>query len=265
MNAPRRHIVRPTPLFGVEVWHNHLNAMRTGGVFEEFSVGAMIGPSRWAYGGRTDQRAGSYIMTVQAGECCPVEILGPFESRIVFIGRDVMDRAADERGLRRGPLFSSVAADDDHVWHRISAVVEAVEASTSALTQQVALTELLEVVFTRCLRTQADVDDPVAHRAVRRMRDMIRERYAENLTLDDLAAHVGLNKFYALRAFKQAVGVPPNTYQRHVRIAKARELLRAGRDGVQLALDLGFCDQSHFVRWFHRIAHMTPRQYQRSH
>jgi AraC-like DNA-binding protein len=262
-HLPRLHIVRPTQLSGVEVWHNCLDAMRTGGVFEDFSIGAMIGPSRWSYRGHHAQRSGSYIMTVQPGECCPVEIMGPFESRIVFITQDQMHRAADERGIRGEPYFSGIDAVDDDAWRCVRAVIEATEKSSSALTQQVALAELLELAFTRYLSTRARDGDPVAHRAVRRMRDLIRERYSENLTLDELAAHARLNKFYALRAFKQAVGVPPNTYQRHVRIAKARELLRAGHDGVQLALDLGFCDQSHFVRWFHRIANMTPRQYLR--
>jgi AraC-like DNA-binding protein len=264
MPSPRLHVVRPATLPGVEVWHNHLNAMRTGGVFGDFSVGAMIGPCRWAYRGHAGERTDRYMMTVQAGECCPVEILGPFESRIVFINGDVMRQAAEERSLRGEPYFTGVTADDDDTWRRVSAVVDAAETLPSVLTQQVAFTELLEVVLTRYVSSARMATDPVAHRAVRRMRDLIRERYAENLTLDELAAHAGLNKFYALRAFKTAVGVPPNTYQRHVRIAKARELLRAGQDGAQLALDLGFCDQSHFVRWFHRITHMTPGQYQRS-
>ena len=125
------------------------------------------------------------------------------------------------------------------------------------------LTALLDLALSRYVREPAPGHDSIEHRAVRRMRDLIRERYAENLTLDEIASHAGLNKFYALRAFKRAVGVPPNTYQRHVRIARARELLRAGHDGAQLALDLGFCDQSHFDRWFRRIAHLTPTQYQR--
>lgn len=224
----------------------------------------MIGPSRWSYRGRSTDRDGTYIMAVQAGECCSVQILGPFESRIVFINRDVMRAMAADKGLRHDPYFTNVSAPDDDTWRKVNCVIAAVETSSSALTHQVALTAPIDLALDRYVRSAATSHDSVEHRAVRRMRDLIRERYAENLTLDELASHAGLNKFYALRAFKQAVGVPPHRYQRHVRIAKARELLRSGQDGVQLALDLGFYDQSHFVRWFHRIVHMTPTQYQRA-
>jgi len=209
------------------------------------------------------ERDGAFIMTVQSEECCPVEILGPFESRIVFMSRSVMRTVADERSLRANPVFTNVVASDEETWARIAAVVEAAETSASALTQQVAFSELLDLVFARHVDASRETGDGVEHRAVRRMRDLIRERFAENLTLDAIAAHAGLNKFYALRAFKQAMGVPPNTYQRHIRIAKARELLRRGHGGADLALELGFCDQSHFDRWFRRIAHVTPTEYRR--
>jgi AraC-like DNA-binding protein len=136
------------------------------------------------------------------------------------------------------------------------------ERETGALEQQETLTHLLDTILGEYAEQRRIVADLVAHRGVRRMRDLIRDRCAEELSLDVLAKHAGLNKFYALRAFKRAVGVPPHAYQRYLRIARAYELLGAGRASTEIAHELGFFDQSHFIRCFRQVAQVTPRQYQ---
>ncbi len=152
---------------------------------------------------------------------------------------------------------------DDPRIHRLVVQATAILAQAKeALEQQEAFTVLLDTILGEYVHHGQTIGDVIAHRAVRRMRDLIHAGYDQELSLDMLASHAHLNKFYALRAFKRAMGVTPHDYQRHLRIGKAQQMLRAGQHNTEVAHALGFCDQSHFVRTFRQKVRMTPRQYQ---
>ena len=99
--------------------------------------------------------------------------------------------------------------------------------------------------------------------AIRLAEEYLRAHYAETVSLDDLAFQVGLNKYYLVRAFRKTVGVPPHTYQIQLRIAEAKLQLAAGRPASEIAVMLGFADQSHFVRTFRRYVGIAPGRYRR--
>ena len=50
-------------------------------------------------------------------------------------------------------------------------------------------------------------------------------------------------------------------YLETIRIAKARKLLERNVPMIEVALQTGFADQSHFSRFFKRLIGVTPRQY----
>jgi AraC-like DNA-binding protein len=259
----QRTSLRPADLPGVEVVQGRLpGGIKTGGVFAQYAIGAMRGPVRYWCRSHWGERSGEYIMTVQPGEYYPSYVQGPLEFSILFIDPSVFERAADERGQPGRPYYSYASAEDPIAAAALRRVSTLAGGQATALERQGAFAELLDLILGRYVEKGRAIADPVAHRGLRRMRELIHESCAEDLTLDALAKHAGLNKFYALRAFKQAIGVPPHAYQRHVRVARARELLRVGHSSTEVAYMLGFCDQSHFVRCFRQITHLTPRQYQ---
>ncbi|MGB5971832.1 MAG: AraC family transcriptional regulator [Nodosilinea sp.] len=55
--------------------------------------------------------------------------------------------------------------------------------------------------------------------------------------------------------------LPPHAYLTHLRIAQAKQQLRQGQSLNQLALELGFVDQSHFTKTFKASVGVTPGQY----
>jgi AraC-like DNA-binding protein len=65
------------------------------------------------------------------------------------------------------------------------------------------------------------------------------------------------------RRFGAAMGLPPHRYHLQLRIDAAKRKLAAGESIVQVAIDLGFSDQSHFTRLFSRVVGATPAQYQK--
>jgi len=94
--------------------------------------------------------------------------------------------------------------------------------------------------------------------AIRRVIDFIERNYAEPIKLADLATLCGLSLHRFVTVFRQQVGVPPHQYVCRMRVRQARTLLRQGVPLAAVALDTGFCDQSHLSRHFKRQCGITP-------
>ena len=99
--------------------------------------------------------------------------------------------------------------------------------------------------------------------AVERVRTYLDENFARTVSLDELSGVLGLEKTRLLRIFARETGMPPHAYQLLVRLDRARVLLLDGAPQAQVALDVGFADQSHFARHFRRVEGMTPARFVR--
>lgn len=112
------------------------------------------------------------------------------------------------------------------------------------------------------IRAATGADSAVRERsALRCARAYSLERLTENVRLADLAGHVRLDKYHLIRAFRTHVGVPPYEFLTHARIARARDLLAAGRSATEVASTVGYCDQSQLHRHFVRIVGVTPGRF----
>jgi len=97
-----------------------------------------------------------------------------------------------------------------------------------------------------------------------RVREYLEAHYSEDISLAQLAALTSRSPFHVARTFSKAMGLPPHAYLESIRIARARELLRAGMSVVDTALAIGYPDQSHFTHRFRRHTGFTPGQYRTS-
>jgi AraC-like DNA-binding protein len=128
------------------------------------------------------------------------------------------------------------------------------------------LAEQRALGFLAALRRELNAGPLVSDRAqrsdgVRRAREMIHDRYNEQLRLDELAGISGLSRLGFMRSFKRLVGVPPHAYQMRLRLDHARRLIARGTSVSDAAASAGFYDQSHFHRQFLRNWGLTPGAY----
>lgn len=92
--------------------------------------------------------------------------------------------------------------------------------------------------------------------------DRVRENCTDRISLSTAAALCGMSKAVFGRVFKEASGMTLGSYLNHVRIAHAVKLLEeTSKSLAEISLGLGFSDQSHFCRHFHRIFGRSPGQY----
>lgn len=94
---------------------------------------------------------------------------------------------------------------------------------------------------------------------VRKAIAYLHSRITEDVTLGELARHVGQSPFHFARTFKDAVGYAPHQYIIRQRVERAKQILLAGqRSPAEVAGEVGFCDQSHLTRHFKRVTGTTP-------
>lgn len=97
---------------------------------------------------------------------------------------------------------------------------------------------------------------------VRKALTEIHQRYAEKLTVTELASRVGVHPAYLQRIFKRTMGMPILEYVTRARISKAAYLLaNTGHSVVDIALESGFGTRQHFTRCFKMRVGCSPIQY----
>lgn len=93
----------------------------------------------------------------------------------------------------------------------------------------------------------------------------IDEHLTEDLSLDVLANHVCLSKYYIAHYFKDSLGISIHQYITKKRLQSCSEAIAAGSDITRTFDEYGFRDYSSFYRMFRKEYGMSPREYQDAH
>jgi len=95
------------------------------------------------------------------------------------------------------------------------------------------------------------------------VRDLLHARFAEHLTLDEIAQAVGIHPDRLCHGFRDRYGCSVGEYVRQLRIEFAcRQLATSDAPLVEIALAAGFADQAHLSREYLRLAGATPSRAQ---
>jgi AraC-like DNA-binding protein len=100
--------------------------------------------------------------------------------------------------------------------------------------------------------------DPRVKRVLRDLPGRLAQ--AEAVSLDAVAASVGLSPSRFLHLFTTSVGVPLRPYVLWLRLQCGARELALGKSVADAAYAAGFSDAAHFTRTFRRMIGATPRQ-----
>lgn len=99
---------------------------------------------------------------------------------------------------------------------------------------------------------------------MRRVAEYLDDHIGDEVCLDDLAKLASVSRFHFARCFRGSTGEAPMAFLRRRRIERAKDLLERGdRPISDIAVEVGFYDQSHFTRHFTRIVGTTPGRFAR--
>lgn len=103
-----------------------------------------------------------------------------------------------------------------------------------------------------------------AQRLVRQAMAYLHEHYAEAISREDLARHVGMSDDYLTHCFRQEVGMTPIAYLNRYRVDQAKHLLKNTQQSItDIALAVGFSDSGYFSRVFRREVGLSPEAFRR--
>ena len=94
----------------------------------------------------------------------------------------------------------------------------------------------------------------------------IEQHFKEDMTVEDIARNIGLNRSYFGKVFRDAMGVSPQQFLIGYRIEKACELLKLSTLSVgEIGKEVGYPNQLHFSRAFKNACGVSPRAWRREH
>ena len=260
---------RPSSLPGVELWTVR-RSVRPWPAFHTTYL--FCTPERldnqplWRCRGVTHKLGPTSTIVLEPGELhVATDIPAPADLHFLLVAPDVVQKALDDLG---GPVssplrFRQPQVDDPALVGAFGRLRQALEnPSPDPLEQRhyfsCYLRALIERAGADAVPTEASTR---CLRAVEQVRTVVEQRFAERLTLDDLAKETGFSKFYLERSFNERYGLPIHQFLKRVRIARALALLRQGERPASVARAVGFADQPHLTRVFRSELGFTPRQY----
>lgn len=120
---------------------------------------------------------------------------------------------------------------------------------------------LMEHLIGEYCEVAKDIEFGKMEQKIAKVCEYVEIHYAEHISLDDLMKISDMNKYTLLRTFARIRGITPYRYLQTVRINEAKKLLEQGIKPLEVAMQTGFVDQSHFSNFFMDFIGLTPGQY----
>lgn len=97
---------------------------------------------------------------------------------------------------------------------------------------------------------------------ISQVKKYIEENYLEDISLDDIAGHVGYSKYHLNRMFFDRTGQTLHKYIRERRLTHAADMLvNTEQPIVDIALGIGYTSQQSFTLAFKQMFGCTPNKY----
>lgn len=233
---------------------------------EGFAIGVIIdGAEAFAYrGARYTAPAGS-IVVIQPGEVHTgyAATEAGWSYRMLYPAAALLQKATSEVAGRESflPFFPIPVIQDKQLAECLSHLHLVLETATERLERESCfLWSLAQLVTRYAVHVKLK---PVGreNQSVKRVQEYLGVHFAENVSLEKIAALAELSPFHFIRVFRRQIGLPPHAYLTQVRVKKAKILLALGEPIAQVAIKTGFVDQSHLTKHFKRIVGVTPGKY----
>lgn len=152
-------------------------------------------------------------------------------------------------GMRHDPLMA----------RRLLQASAVLNYSSDALEKECVMYQVLSTLIAHYgERTVKGSQHELLRADIRKAIDFLQCAYHQPLTVKEIAAVAGLSEFYFMRTFQSMTGLSVHQYLTQIRLVRAKSLLAQGVGAAQAASDVGFFDQSHFIKHFRTHFGTTP-------
>ncbi|MBR2405969.1 MAG: helix-turn-helix domain-containing protein [Clostridia bacterium] len=116
------------------------------------------------------------------------------------------------------------------------------------------------------LRHTSVVEREIADDRIHAVITFIEQRYADPLTLEQLAKFANYSPNHLGKRFKDTTGYPPMRYLNNVRIERAKLLLQGTTEPISVIMErTGFTDAAYFSKSFKKVIGYSPQKFRKLH
>ena len=153
---------------------------------------------------------------------------------------------------------------DSPVYERMSALLALAAQEENEFSRDLDASALLTSILCELIRCSAPQSLQPIPPLLQKVRQHLHARYAQKITLDELAAQYNVSKYHLQRSFRRCFGQSPGEYLTRLRLTRAKELLRATDLPVsEVAYRVGMDNTSYFISVFRTREGTTPQQYRK--
>jgi AraC-like DNA-binding protein/quercetin dioxygenase-like cupin family protein len=226
----------------------------------EFHIFAQVkhGRVRFRYRERNYMLNQGDTILIPAGEIHAYCTLDNAPSTVWFHYIDTVQALAASDNLLL-PEFETILSKRRHINAFSVPLFESIEQTLAPNNYQQWLKELVESMSDmgqeKRLLKNTDIHSLIA------AKQYIQEHLKEPFCLEDISARFNINKWQLSRQFKPVFGVTLFQHIHASRMVLAKNLLTQQYTITDVALELGYSDQSHFTRFFKRFMGISPKKW----
>jgi AraC family transcriptional regulator len=183
--------------------------------------------------------------------------------KLSVLERLVRESAGDPAKLRITNRFQARDPQIEHIGWSLKAEMES--GYPSGRTYMDALATALAARIVRhhssLARNSHTARTAMPGRKLKAVLSYIEDNLGRDLGLRDIADIAGLSVSHFKSMFRKSLGIPPHQYLIRRRVERAASQLRQGKIPIgQIALENGFCHQSHLALHTRRVLGLTPHE-----
>ncbi len=220
------------------------------------------GRGRYIIEGNTyEMRPGSLILvSPYIYHSVEIDSSVPYERCVINFEPSLLPDASktlESFDLREGSLFytaASVTAALPPVFEKIGRMASLPKAHHAAYARLI-LSEIL-ILLSSADTAKAEESEALGARVIRYLNSHI--EIEKDMSLDTVARHFFVSKYYLCRAFKKHNGISIHGYLTQKRVMYAKQLIEAGETAAGAAYRVGFGDYSTFYRACLKVTGRAP-------
>ncbi|WP_297351381.1 AraC family transcriptional regulator [Paraburkholderia sp.] len=179
-----------------------------------------------------------------------------FHYRMVYVEPALFQQALGGKPL---PFIEGGLSGDPRLFAATEGLLQTIDRALDPLEQEDAIYDLAMALDAASGATQTTrIAD---YRAAEQARQYLHESLARAVTLDELAAASGKDKWSLSRDFRALFGTSPHRYLTMRRLDLVRQLASQGRPLADASAAAGFADQSHMTRHFTKTWGVPPSRW----
>lgn len=172
-----------------------------------------------------------------------------------------------QNGIAIGNYSFSIKVNDNITKDNFLKIIKETESYTEEYTDispaklRSAVLELLIDICEKHSENKTENREKVAVDYVKKALEYINDNFKNDITLEEIADYIGINKFYLTREFKRFTNQTVFFCINTLRCKNAESLLQSGATITEAALESGFESVSYFSRTYKKIRGFSPSAY----